>query len=299
MSTVTLQGNVGAYSWQDGAIVVTCTPSAVEFVTSPVSATANPTTGAWSLVLTTNDTAGVQPSVWWWTLTVAQLDPADDNQETVIGQPFPFQILSTNGATQQFTAMTAYAASSLAGEVVRAEAAESTLSTAISTETSRAETAEAGMASTTALTAETTRAETAEANAAAIGGQARYASITNSISQVVSSTLTWTAFSGAPSITLPNDGNTYRVLLSMPYFGTVTGTAQILVAIGTSTSAILSYGGANVGASSVPLQMRVELQKIVGSGQTINVYTYVYTTCTVAIDAFSNAPCELAAYRVA
>jgi hypothetical protein len=131
------------------------------------------------------------------------------------------------------------------------------------------------------------------------GTQAAYAEITSTVTQVVSSATTWTAFTGTPSITLPNDGNTYRIALTSPYIETTSGTSQVLVGIGTSTSAILAYGGANVGATSTTVQMRVELQKITGSGQTVNVYVYCYSACTVAIEAFTNAPCELAAYRVA
>jgi hypothetical protein len=131
----------------------------------------------------------------------------------------------------------------------------------------------------------------------AIGGQGAYAGITATVTEDVTAT-TWTAVAGAPSITVPNDGNTYRLSLTLPYIE-LSGAAQLIIGIGTSTSAILSYSQVNVGAASVPLQIRVDLQKITGSGQVVGVYAYCYSSLTVSLEAYSNAPCELAAYRVA
>jgi parallel beta-helix repeat protein len=130
----------------------------------------------------------------------------------------------------------------------------------------------------------------------AIGGQGAYASITATVTQAVTA-ITWTAVSGAPSITLPNDGNTYRLSLTVPY-AELSGAAQLIVGIGASASAILGYSQVNVGAASVPVLMRVDLQKITGSGQVVGVYAYCYSSLTVSLEAYANAPCELAAYRV-
>jgi parallel beta-helix repeat protein len=130
-----------------------------------------------------------------------------------------------------------------------------------------------------------------------IGGQGAYDEITSTVTQALTAT-TWGAVSGAPLITVPDDGNTYRLSLTLPYVE-LSGAAQLLIGIGTSTSAILSYSGINVGAASVPLQIRVDLQKITGSGQSVSVYAYCYSSLTLSLEAYSNAPCELAAYRVA
>jgi hypothetical protein len=114
-----------------------------------------------------------------------------------------------------------------------------------------------------------------------------------------------TVFTGSPSITLPNDGHTYRVVLNAPY-ASASAAATIYVAIGDSAAfagwykasslAFLSSGD-NVG----PINLSKD---IVGSGQTIKVYGYG-SGATITLDADfghgggGTGPVELSAILVA
>jgi len=109
---------------------------------------------------------------------------------------------------------------------------------------------------------------------------------------------TWTVVTGSPSITMPNDGNTYTVMLR------ATGTAVSVagnptVAIGTSTTVRIRSFAANmgqVGTTYGPLNMAVD---VVASGQVFNLYVQHGSSCNVTLKASADSPLELAAYRVA
>ena len=136
----------------------------------------------------------------------------------------------------------------------------------------------------------------------AIGQQAAYAKITAPASQVLTSGA-FVAITGAPSITLPNDGNTYRVHLT-GYAVEGSGTGNYYVGIGTAAGTQLATQYNNVGITTTPYAFNnVECQSVTGSGQTVTVYGYTGGTQTITLLAqvagFSGGPCELAAYRVA
>jgi hypothetical protein len=132
-----------------------------------------------------------------------------------------------------------------------------------------------------------------------IGKQAAYSKITASVTQSITSA-TWTAVSGAPSITLPNDGNTYKVEFTVENIEASVG-ANVWIALGTGagTSTIFGLTETNCSAASTPYYGCCNIQSITGSGQVITVYGYTSATLTLTLTAFSYAPCELAAYRVA
>jgi hypothetical protein len=151
-------------------------------------------------------------------------------------------------------------------------------------------------------TASTSRGWVAYGAGGSLGGQAAYAVITASVSQVLTAS-TWTAISGAPSITLPNDGNTYRVKLSGPG-AQISTAATAYVSLGTSPTGILATNLANYFQAATPYpNAECEAQKVTGSGQVITVYGFCASAFTLTLVAgaggTSAGPCELAAYRVA
>ena len=143
-----------------------------------------------------------------------------------------------------------------------------------------------------------------------IGAQAAYQAVTSSFSFTLSSSSsgTWFASGGTPpQITLPNDSNTYRVMLRASSF-TSNQSQTSSVGIGTSTTHILAAQTSGEGAvNQLGVPVTVEAASVTGSGQTITVYAQYSSgstaeTLTVQAAAGNSTalgPCELAAYRVA
>jgi hypothetical protein len=143
-----------------------------------------------------------------------------------------------------------------------------------------------------------------------LGGQAEYNAVTANYASTASAS-TWTAadaLSGAkPSITLPNDGNTYQV----EFFASIieSGTAvETSVGLGTGAATIdqLAIFTIDVPLAASKTGIYFKTQNIIGSGQTIAPYVFNTTggiTITFSANAVgtSNAssPSWLAAYRVA
>lgn len=134
---------------------------------------------------------------------------------------------------------------------------------------------------------------------APIGAQVAYAVNTAGNISCPPAVSTWTAFSNSPSITLPNDGRTYKVEATCPATTpTVAGT--VYVALGTSTSALLQQIQSNLPANTHNMPVNLVAQKVVGSGQTISLYCQTGATSnTISLWSTAAGPCELAAYGVA
>lgn len=134
------------------------------------------------------------------------------------------------------------------------------------------------------------------------GAQAAYSSITASITPTV--TASYSALTGAPSITLPNDGRTYSVQLFIPEIQ-VSVAGNVYIAVATSATGILNALEQDLVASARAYGLYCLAQSVTGSGQAVTVYalnTAGSSTLTVAAGAGGSAaigPCELAAYRVA
>ncbi len=130
-----------------------------------------------------------------------------------------------------------------------------------------------------------------------IGSQVAYAKITSTVTQVLGAG-TWTAVAGSPSITLPNDGNTYRIDLTGPA-AQISTAANVRIAIGTSTSALLAESYQNYGGGATNYYTtNIVAQKVTGSGQTVSVYAECSAAYTLTLNVDS-CLFELAAYRVA
>jgi hypothetical protein len=112
-----------------------------------------------------------------------------------------------------------------------------------------------------------------------------------------SSTLTsMIAVSNAPSITLPNDGHTYRVTLSAASIQ-VNIQQPAAIGLGTTATTILKYTFVGFsGELEAPCYVQID---VVASGQTIGCYAYAASGGTVTIAAAANAPAELSAVLVA
>lgn len=137
-----------------------------------------------------------------------------------------------------------------------------------------------------------------------IGQQVAYAKITaNPPSATTLVADTWTAVTGAPSIALPNDGNTYKVLIYIPFCQLSVAGVCRLGLYDTTHSALIVSKGVDFTATSIGFGGdTVEAQQVVGAGQTITLYAYSASTPTLSIFADTGSfqgPCEIAAYRVA
>jgi hypothetical protein len=131
-----------------------------------------------------------------------------------------------------------------------------------------------------------------------VGSQVAYAKITSTVTQVLGAG-TWTAVAGSPSITLPNDGNTYRIDLTGPA-AQISTAANVRIAIGTSTSALLAESYQNYGGGATNYYTtNIVAQKVTGSGQTVSVYAECGAAYTLTLNVDNSCPFELAAYRVA
>jgi hypothetical protein len=132
-----------------------------------------------------------------------------------------------------------------------------------------------------------------------IGKQAAYSKITASVTQSIT-LATWTAISGAPSITLPNDGNTYKVEFTVDNIqASVAANCYIALGTAAATASIFGLTEINASISATPYYGCCNIQSITGSGQTLLVIGYTSATLTLTLSAFTYGPCELAAYRVA
>lgn len=141
-----------------------------------------------------------------------------------------------------------------------------------------------------------------------VGYQVKFNQVTANMTALCTLASTWYSAAltsgAAPSITLPNDGLTYRVELvdSLVSNSTAGGTQ---VGIGTSTTSILAAINNVVGTTDNRIGGPVVAPSVVGSGQTISVYVGTLNAgSTVKVGGGSagsgaNTPCSLAAYRVA
>ncbi len=135
-----------------------------------------------------------------------------------------------------------------------------------------------------------------------IGNQTEYQSVTGSVTYA-SVTGSYSAVTGAPSITLPNDGYTYRVECTIPAV-TQTIAGILYLSLGTATNGILGTIQFDAVASARQQPVNVTVQKVVGSGQTITLYALCSADPSITLvcgagGASSTGPIELAAYRVA
>lgn len=133
-----------------------------------------------------------------------------------------------------------------------------------------------------------------------IGGQVAYTPITaNWTYSCTAATWTSTVASGtAPSVILPDDGFTYRIVLRGTYVDSATS-GVITVGLGISTTDIYTTAQVNGNASQVyPLLHSVE--SVIGAGQTVIILCLDASTATVTFGAAATAlgPAEMAAYRV-
>lgn len=132
-----------------------------------------------------------------------------------------------------------------------------------------------------------------------LGKQVSYAFVTTAATATIATVNTWTAFTNAPSITLPNDGGTYRVELH--------GVAATLNPAGTLAIGMSGNGGTtriksgSHNHTNTNNQDRAHLVagKVVGSGQTITIWAYSSVVGTATILAQNDSPLELWATRVA
>jgi hypothetical protein len=141
-----------------------------------------------------------------------------------------------------------------------------------------------------------------------IGQQVAYNQVTGNMVNTPATQSTWYIASNtsgtAPSITLPADGNKYKVEFLSTFINTsVSG--QIWLGIGTATTNILASRQMQTG-SGLPAygSTNLTIPNLVGTGQTISVYTAsVSASNTVTIEAAAGpgavTPASLAAYRVA
>jgi hypothetical protein len=150
-----------------------------------------------------------------------------------------------------------------------------------------------------AVGVETTRAEAAEVNAAKIGGQAAYANYV-ATNPTLALTTAWAITTSLPSVTLPNDGNTYRVEFTCPSIA-LSVTGVVFLGLGSSASVFYAAASINVGGTRWG-EVSMVAQKVTGAGQTLSVYAKVLSgTPTVTFYASDTSPngAEMAAYRVA
>jgi collagen type VII alpha len=140
-----------------------------------------------------------------------------------------------------------------------------------------------------------------------IGQQLAFNQVTSNYTNAPTSTSTWYSAANTsgttPSITLPNDANTYRVEFLVTYISpSVAG--EIWFGVGTSTTNVLAAHQTQCGAGLPCYQgTSLVIPNLTGSGQTISVYSASVVgsnTITFAAGAGPGAitPSSLAAYRV-
>jgi hypothetical protein len=142
-----------------------------------------------------------------------------------------------------------------------------------------------------------------------LGQQTNYNSVTANYTNQPAVTSTWysaAATSGtAPSITLPNDGRTYRIVFTAPFWKCATA-SLCLIGVGTSTTNILSTTQQSIGTVSNQI-WGLSVESLVSSGQTVSVYTQNTagngSSYLITVEATTGAsgigPSTIAAYRVA
>jgi hypothetical protein len=139
-----------------------------------------------------------------------------------------------------------------------------------------------------------------------IGERAAYNAVTSGFTMQPATTTTWyaaaTTSGTAPSITLPNDGFTYRVVFMGSSFQAATA-SQVGFALATSASALLAAClGSSAAAGTNTFYPMLEDPAVVGSGQTISLYSKNYTgtgaSYLITCLASSSGPSSIAAYRV-
>lgn len=131
------------------------------------------------------------------------------------------------------------------------------------------------------------------------GKRAAYSAVTAAATATIAAANTWTAFTGAPSITLPNDGGVYRIDLH--------GTSATLSAAGTLSFGLTGDGGttwfkqaSNQHTGTNPAdRVHMSAGNVIGSGQTITIWAFANVTGTATLTAASNSPLELWATRIA
>jgi hypothetical protein len=128
-----------------------------------------------------------------------------------------------------------------------------------------------------------------------VGSQVAFAQVTAGCSQLLVIS-TWTLITGAPAVTLPNDGHTYRIELTIPGI-TLSTTANAYIGLGTSASVIIAQAVNSLGPTAA--SRNLVAQQVTGSGQTISVYGQCGSAYTMSFSATASGPIQLGAYRVA
>lgn len=134
------------------------------------------------------------------------------------------------------------------------------------------------------------------------GAQVAYDPIGAAFTTACAAEATWYAAgltSGtAPTITLPDDGQIYKVEWTGPWWTCSTSNLEVAAAIGTSSSALLGQQFMLVNSSAQGFDT-VVIPHIEGSGQTLNCYVNCANgTPTITWGAATSSPVALAAYRI-
>lgn len=131
------------------------------------------------------------------------------------------------------------------------------------------------------------------------GKRVAYASVTAAVTATTATANVWTAFTGAPSITLPNDGGIYRVDLQGTS-ATMQGTALLTIGLsGDGGSTWIKQSSASHGTSAID-RPHMSAGNVIGSGQTITVWALISVANDLAtLAATGSSPLELWATRVA
>lgn len=136
------------------------------------------------------------------------------------------------------------------------------------------------------------------AAAAALGGQVAYSSVGPSATVTIAAINTWTAFAGAPSITLPNDGGIYQIEM---HGTSVTYSVAALFNLGLSGDAganrFKTSGHSHSNAQAVD-RAHLVAGHVIGTGQTITIWGYASVVGTGTLTSSNSAPLELWATRV-
>ena len=142
----------------------------------------------------------------------------------------------------------------------------------------------------------------------AIGQQAAYNQVTSGFNTGSMSAATWTALDAgsgtSPEITLPNDGNTYRVEGQISFVSAGTAAGGLSIGLFTTAPAMLAAIEAT-GTASNDNPIYLCAANVTGAGQVIKFYARAVNASitasagAAAIGTAGQGPAFIAAYRVA